>query len=92
MNCSNRVSRRIAATIGYDELARALGMEPASARSAVHRLRKRFREVFREEVAGTVADPGEVDAEMRAVIAALGERMIFSATFLRHSARRSLFH
>jgi RNA polymerase sigma factor (sigma-70 family) len=58
--------------IEYDELARALGMEPASARSAVHRLRKRFREVFREEVAGTVADPGEVDAEMRAVIAALG--------------------
>jgi RNA polymerase sigma factor (sigma-70 family) len=59
-------------TIGYDELARALGMEPASARSAVHRLRKRFRELFREEVAGTVADPAEVDAEMRAVIAALG--------------------
>jgi RNA polymerase sigma-70 factor (ECF subfamily) len=59
-------------TIGYDELARALGMEPASARSAVDRLRKRFREVFREEVAGTVADPAEVDAEMRAVIAALG--------------------
>jgi RNA polymerase sigma factor (sigma-70 family) len=58
--------------IGYDELARALGMEPASARSAVHRLRKRFREVFREEVAGTVAAPAEVDAEMRAVIAALG--------------------
>jgi RNA polymerase sigma-70 factor (ECF subfamily) len=59
-------------TIRYDELARALGLEAASARSAVHRLRKRFREVFREEVAGTVADPGEVAAEMRAVIAALG--------------------
>jgi RNA polymerase sigma factor (sigma-70 family) len=58
--------------IEYEELARALGMEPASARSAVHRLRKRFREVFREEVAGTVASPGEVDAEMHAVIAALG--------------------
>ena len=58
--------------IGYDELARALDIEPASARSAVHRLRRRFREIFREEVAGTVADPGDVDAEMRAVIAALG--------------------
>jgi len=58
-------------SIPYDELATALGMEPASARSAVHRLRKRFREVFREEVAGTVADPAEVDDEMRAVVAAL---------------------
>lgn len=58
--------------IPYDELATALGLEPASARSAVHRLRKRFREVFRAEVAGTVANPGDVDDEMRAVITALG--------------------
>jgi RNA polymerase sigma-70 factor (ECF subfamily) len=56
----------------YAALAQALKMEPASARSAVHRLRKRFRELFREEVAGTVADPAEVDDEVRAVIAALG--------------------
>lgn len=59
-------------TIPYDELALALKMEPASARSAVHRLRKRFREIFREEVAGTVAHPGDVEDEMRAVVAALG--------------------
>jgi hypothetical protein len=56
----------------YVALAAALNLEPASARSSVHRLRKRFREVFREEVAGTVADPRDVDDEMRAVIAALG--------------------
>jgi len=58
--------------IRYEALAAALSVEPASARSAVHRLRKRFRDVFREEVAGTVADPSEVDDEMRAIIAALG--------------------
>ena len=58
--------------IGYDEIAIDLHMEPASARSAVHRLRKRFREVFREEVAATVADPADVEDEMRAVVAALG--------------------
>lgn len=58
--------------IPYDELAQALKMEPASARSTVHRLRKRFREIFREEVAGTVAHPGEVEDEMRALVAALG--------------------
>lgn len=58
--------------IPYEELAAALGVAPASARSAVHRLRKRFREVFRQEVAATVADPADVDDEMRAVVAALG--------------------
>ena len=58
--------------VPYDDLAAALGMTPASARSAVHRLRKRFREMFREEVAGTVADPADVEDEMRAVVAALG--------------------
>ncbi len=56
----------------YATLAAVLKMEPVSARSSVHRLRKRFREVFREEVAGTVADPADVEEEMRAVIAALG--------------------
>jgi RNA polymerase sigma-70 factor (ECF subfamily) len=59
-------------SIDYDALAAALDMEPASARSAVHRLRKRFREVFREETAETVADPAEIDDEMRSLIAALG--------------------
>jgi RNA polymerase sigma-70 factor (ECF subfamily) len=58
--------------IDYGALGEALGIGAASARSAVHRLRKRYRELVREEVAGTVADPGEVDDELRAVIAALG--------------------
>lgn len=58
--------------IDYESIAAALNIQPASARSKVHRLRKRFREVFREEVAGTLADPADVDDEMRAVIAALG--------------------
>ncbi len=57
--------------IDYEELGTALGMQPASARSAVHRLRKRFRELFRDEVSSTVADPADVEDEMRAVIAAL---------------------
>ncbi len=58
--------------IAYDELAAEMGMNPVSVRSVVHRLRKRFRAVFREEVAETVADPADVEDEMRAVIAALG--------------------
>ena len=56
----------------YQALAAVLKTEPASARSAVHRLRKRFRELFRSAVAGTVILPGDVEDELRAVIAALG--------------------
>ncbi len=50
---------------GYEGLARELGTSAAAARVAVHRLRKRFCAVLREEVARTVADPSDVDAEIR---------------------------
>ena len=59
--------------IDYDAIAADLRVLPASARSVVHRLRKRFRELFREEVAGTVAAPEGIDDEMRALVAALGQ-------------------
>lgn len=42
-----------------------------AARVAVHRLRKRYRTIIREEVAQTVADESEVDEEMRALMNAL---------------------
>ncbi len=57
--------------LDYDSLAAQLRLTPASARSAVHRLRKRFRELFRAGVAGTVDNPADVDDELHAVIAAL---------------------
>lgn len=59
-------------SIDYEALAADLNLQPASARSTVHRLRKRFREIFREEVSGTVANAADVEDEMRTVIAALG--------------------
>jgi RNA polymerase sigma-70 factor (ECF subfamily) len=58
--------------LDYTALGVVLGLTPVSARSAVHRLRKRFRDLFREEVAATVDDPAEIDDELRAVVAALG--------------------
>lgn len=57
--------------IPYEELATALGVSPATARSLIHRFRKRFREIFRAEIANTVADPEGIEDEMRAVVAAL---------------------
>jgi len=60
--------------IDYAAIARELQLLPASARSLVHRFRRRFREIFRAEVAGTVSSPGEVEDEMRALISTLGQR------------------
>jgi RNA polymerase sigma-70 factor (ECF subfamily) len=49
----------------YTELAAKLGMEEGGVKVAVHRMRQRYRELLRAEIANTVASPGEVDAEMR---------------------------
>jgi len=55
----------------YAELASSLGTSEGAARVAVHRLRKRYRAVIREEVARTVADENEVENEMQALMRAL---------------------
>ena len=49
----------------YAALAQELGLSASAVRVAVHRLRRRFGQVLREEVARTVTDPTEVDAELR---------------------------
>ena len=51
--------------IDYTEMAGKLGITETAARVAVHRLRQRYRQLLRAEVAGTVTPPEEVDAEMR---------------------------
>jgi RNA polymerase sigma factor (sigma-70 family) len=61
------------ASIGYADVARDLGVSEGAARVAVHRLRRRFREVFREEVAHTVAAAEDVEEELRHLLAALAE-------------------
>ncbi|EDY19297.1 RNA polymerase, sigma-24 subunit, ECF subfamily [Chthoniobacter flavus Ellin428] len=58
--------------IPYDEIARELGASEGAARVAVHRLRKRFREVFRATVADTVSSAEDVEAEMHYVVEVLG--------------------
>jgi RNA polymerase sigma factor (sigma-70 family) len=52
----------------YATLARELAMTEGVLRVAVHRLRGHYRERLRAEVAHTVSDPGEVDAELRHLI------------------------
>jgi len=53
------------------ELAESLGMSEATVKVAIHRLRKRFREVVRAEIAETLVEGANVDEEMRHLIQAL---------------------
>ena len=50
--------------LDYADLAHKLGVTETAARMAVHRLRRRYRQLIRAEVASTVASPEEVDGEM----------------------------
>lgn len=62
------------ATESYAQVASRLGMTEGAARGAMHRLRTRYREHLRREVAQTVSEPGEVDEELRYLIAVVGEK------------------
>jgi RNA polymerase sigma factor (sigma-70 family) len=58
--------------IPYADAAIALSMNEGAVKVSVHRLRRRFRELFREEVAQTVAAPEEIDDEIRHLLSAFG--------------------
>lgn len=51
--------------VRYAELAAQLGLSEAALTMTVHRLRRRYRELIREEIAHTVSRPVEIDEEMR---------------------------
>jgi hypothetical protein len=55
----------------YAALAREMGTSEGAVKVSVHRLRKRYRELFRIEIAATVADPAEVEPEVRFLVATL---------------------
>lgn len=59
--------------ISYAKIAATLGVSEGAARVAVHRLRKRFREVFREEIAHTVSRPEDIEEEVRYLMSVLAE-------------------
>jgi RNA polymerase sigma-70 factor (ECF subfamily) len=60
-----------AATLAPSDAAARLGVSAGAAKVAIHRLRKRFRQLARAEIAGTVADADEVPSEMDYLIQAL---------------------
>ena len=55
----------------YAALAREMNTSEGALKVAIHRLRKRYRELFRQEIADTVADPADVESELRYLAAVL---------------------
>jgi RNA polymerase sigma factor (sigma-70 family) len=55
----------------YAAMAGQMNTSEGALKVAIHRLRKRYRELFRQEIADTVADPAEVESELRFLAAAL---------------------
>lgn len=59
------------AAIPYAQAAEKLQLSEGAVRVAVHRLRKRYRELLRDEIAQTLSDPAQVKEELRSLQAAL---------------------
>lgn len=58
--------------IPYADVATRMGTSEAAAKVAVHRLRRRYRSMLRDEIADTVASPDLVEEELRSLFAAFG--------------------
>jgi len=61
-------------SLPYAELARSLHLSESGVRVAVYRLRQRYRELLRSEIANTVDSAEAVDAEMRHLFNVLAQR------------------
>jgi RNA polymerase sigma-70 factor (ECF subfamily) len=49
----------------YDDASAQTGLPRATVKTHVHRLRQRYREIVRREIARTVSEPHEIDDELR---------------------------
>lgn len=56
----------------YQQIGEALDLSEAAVKTAVYRLRKRYHELLRDEIAQTVDTPEEIDDELRHLLAAVG--------------------
>jgi RNA polymerase sigma factor (sigma-70 family) len=62
------------ASLPQSEAAARLEMSESAVKVAIHRLRKRFREIIRAEISQTVNESAEVDTELRYLIEVLARR------------------
>jgi len=56
----------------YAAMAARLNLTEPAVKMAVHRLRTRYREVLRSEIAHTVSAPEEIEEEIRELFSAFG--------------------
>lgn len=59
------------ADISYASIAQKVGVPETEVKRLLHRMRQRYRDLLRNEVANTVADPDDVDEEIRYLCSAL---------------------
>jgi RNA polymerase sigma-70 factor (ECF subfamily) len=59
------------AGVTYSEVARKLGTTEPALKMAIHRLRRRYRELLREEIAETVSGPDQIEDEIHNLFATL---------------------
>jgi RNA polymerase sigma-70 factor (ECF subfamily) len=59
------------AHLSQAEIARELGMTENAVKQAFHRLRERYRQLLRDEIAHTVIAPGDIEDELSHLIAVL---------------------
>jgi len=55
----------------YEEVAKSLDISAGAAKTTVHRFRRQYAALLREEISRTVSDPAEIDDEIRALCDAL---------------------
>jgi RNA polymerase sigma factor (sigma-70 family) len=67
----DRLKGFLTADADYRQAAATLGMQEGTVRVMVHRLRRRYRDLLTAEIVETVAEPGEVQREIRYLIGVL---------------------
>jgi RNA polymerase sigma-70 factor (ECF subfamily) len=55
----------------YEAVAREMGVSTGALRTMVHRMRRRYRDLLRAEIAETVSTPEEIDEEIRFLFSSL---------------------
>jgi RNA polymerase sigma factor (sigma-70 family) len=59
--------------VPYPQVAANLRMAEGAVRVSVHRLRRRYRELLRDEISQTLSDPAQLADEMQALLSAFGQ-------------------
>jgi RNA polymerase sigma-70 factor (ECF subfamily) len=60
-------------SLSQTDAARELGLSEGAVKVAVHRLRKRFRDLLKADVAQTVGDPAQVGEELHYLVEVLAQ-------------------